>query len=105
MSLQLSEWQLKQVDETMIMVNDWKIIVLQARQLFNLFPVFNTELLYDELYACQLYPLRPRKKIFVFQVNRPTHGKNPRLKKVFQTLCSKNFFFLPTDLKNFEKFT
>ncbi len=27
----------------------------------------------------------PIKKIFVFQVTRPTHGKNPRLKKVYGT--------------------
>ncbi len=45
------------------------------------------------------YIFRPRKKIFVFHVTRPTHVKNPRPKKVFLT------FFRPTDPENFQKVT
>ena len=35
-------------------------------------------------YSLYIY-IWPIKKIFVFQVTRPTHGKNPRLKKVYGT--------------------
>ena len=46
------------------------------------------------------WPLRLSKIIFVFQVTRPTHGKNPRLKKVYGTFFSyrptiKKFIKLP----------
>ena len=35
---------------------------------------------------------RPRKKIFVFHVTRPTHVKDPRTKKVFLTFWQKLVF-------------
>ncbi len=43
--------------------------------------------------------IRPRKKYFVSQVNRPTHGKNPRLKRQkFDLYWVHMFLFLRESL-------
>ncbi len=36
--------------------------------------------------------IRPRKKIFVYQVTRPTHGTKPWLKKSFHDFLGYNWF-------------
>ena len=47
-----------------------------------------------------LVHLRPTKKILPFPVTRPTHVKNPQLKKIFQASWTKHTFQI-----NFPKFT
>ena len=38
------------------------------------------------------HPIRPTKKILSFPVTRPTHAKNPRLKKFFEASWTKHTF-------------